>query len=475
MLKLFAKYSLGSVLSAFISLFSTPIITALIIPEELGKASMYTLAFNLILQIVMLGTDQSYVRDFYKHSDAKGKRALFVNCLVPSLVCSLIAFFIIYLFRAPISNLMLGEISHLIVILLGISVFVGVFERFVMLLLRLEKRAILFSFLRFFSAGINFAIIYLYATHIKKDFYAIVYGNILAIMITVLLAIFATGSEWHFRTIHWSKIRPLIRYGLPFVPAFLASWIFEGVDKIVLRDFSSFEELGLFSAAFKFVAILSILQLAFTTFWAPMAMELYESDSITARQKFKNVFSIASALLFIGGLGLITSTDIIMLLFDKQYDKSAQIMPFLLFIPIMYTLSEVTVGGINFKNKTYWHLIIAIVSGVINSVLCYILIPKYGAKGASMSTGLSYIMFFSLRTIISIKYYPFEISKVKLTCAIMLFMAICWMNTFLIFEKRVLMCINIAGIFVTAALYFKEIKHIFRESRKNKIDLQEIV
>ncbi len=475
MLKLFAKYSLGSIFSALISLFSTPIITALIIPEEMGKASMYTLAFNLILQIVMLGTDQSYVRDFYRHTDSKGRRTLFVNCLVPSLVCSLIACLIIYLFRVHISTLLLDQSSDLIVILLGISVFVGVFERFVMLLLRLEKRAILFSFLRFFSAGINFLIIYLYATQVKKDFYAIVYGNILAIMITVVLAICATRSEWHFRTIRWSKIRPLIRYGLPFVPAFLAAWIFEGVDKIVLRDFSNFEELGLFSAAFKFVAILSILQLAFTTFWAPMAMELYESDSIAARKKFKNVFSIASALLFIGGLGLITSTDIIMLLFDKQYDKSAQIMPFLLFIPIMYTLSEVTVGGINFKNKTYWHLIIAIVSGVINSILCYILIPKYGAKGASMSTGLSYIMFFALRTIISIKYYPFKINKVKLICAIMLFMAICWMNTFVIFEKRILMCINIAGIFMTAALYFKEMKQILSESRKNKIDLQEIV
>ncbi len=475
MIKLFAKYSLGSILSAFISLFSTPIITALIIPEELGKASMYTLAFNLILQVVMLGTDQSYVRDFYKHSDVKGKRALFANCLVPSLVCSVIAFFIMYLFRTSISNLMLGKSSDLIVVLLGLSVFLGVFERFVMLLLRLEKRAFLFSFLRFFSAGINFLIIYLYATHVNKDFYSIVYGNILAIIITVLLAILVTRSEWRLQTVCWSKIRPLIRYGLPFVPAFLATWIFEGVDKIVLRDFSNFEELGLFSAAFKFVAILNILQLAFTTFWAPMAMELYESDSNAARQKFKNVFSIATALLFIGGLGLITSTDIIMLLFDKQYDKSAQIMPFLLFIPIMYTLSEVTVGGINFKNKTYWHLIIAIASGVINSILCYILIPKYGAKGASISTGLSYILFFSLRTLISIRYYPFEINKVKLICSILLFMAICWVNSFVVFEKRVLMSINIAGMLITTTLYFSEIKQILRDGRKKEIDLQKIV
>lgn len=468
MFKLFAKYSLGSILSALISLFSTPIITALVIPEEMGKASMYILAVNLVLQIVLLGIDQSYVRDYYKNEDAKNKRILFVNCLIPSLFCCSILFVGFYFFRGSISKLILNEESNLIVFLLGISVFIGVFERFVMLLLRLEKKALLFSLLRFLAAGINFIVIYFYLTKYTKDFYAIVYGNIVGVLFTIIIAIIATRSEWRFNAISWHRISPLLRYGIPFVPAFLAAWLFEGIDKILLRNFSNFEELGLFSAAYKFVAILSLLQLAFTSFWAPMAMELYESDSANAKSKFTNVFSGGAALMFIGGLGLIASTDVVMLLFDKQYNESAQIMPFLLLIPIMYTLSEITVGGINFKNKTYWHLVFAVASGVVNLLLCLVLIPKFGAKGAAMSTGISYIVFFFLRTVVSMKYFNFSINTLKLYCAIVLFLFISWLNTFVILDKILLTSVNIISVFIAVLLYFKEIGVMIRDS-KNKI------
>ncbi|ERJ57721.1 lipopolysaccharide biosynthesis protein [Sphingobacterium paucimobilis] len=458
MFKLFAKYSLGGVLSALISLFSTPIITALIIPVEMGKASMYTLAFNFVLQIVLLGTDQSYVREYYRKTNNSERKKLFMNCMTPGLICTFFFLILFYQFREFISKMILNEHSDLIVVLLGISVFLGVLERFVMLTLRLEKKAISFSFFRFLAAVVSFFVTYLYAIYIDKNFYAIVYGNIAGIFFTVILAIIVTSANWKFGLISWKKIKPLLRYGIPFVPAFLASWIFEGVDKIILRNVASFEELGLFSAAFKFVYILNILQLAFTSFWAPMAMELYESNSPTTRNRFKEVLSIGSAFLFIGGLILISSTDIIMYLFDKQYDDSAQIMPFLLLIPIMYTLSEITVGGINFKNKTYWHLVIAILSGTINFLLCFLLVPIYGAKGAAMSTGFSYILFFILRTIISMNYFSFEIDIFRLLSAVVLFVSICWLNTFLVFEKDVLLYINFLGVLSVVALYFKVIK-----------------
>ena len=76
-------------------------------------------------------------------------------------------------------------------------------------------------------------------------------------------------------------------------------------------------------------------------------------------------------------------------------------MPFLLFTPIMYTISEVTVMGIYFKGKTGWTVIVSLVSGIVNLCLNTILIPKLGAIGAAIATGFSYITFFWIRTILS--------------------------------------------------------------------------
>ena len=50
---------------------------------------------------------------------------------------------------------------------------------------------------------------------------------------------------------------------------------------------------------------------------------------------------------------------------------------------------------------SYLNVIISIISIITNAVLNYILIPKYGAVGAAIATGISYCVFFWLRTLFS--------------------------------------------------------------------------
>lgn len=53
-------------------------------------------------------------------------------------------------------------------------------------------------------------------------------------------------------------------------------WLFNGMDKIALRYWSSFDEIGLYAAAFKVVSVLLIFNGAFCAFWAPTAFRWYE-------------------------------------------------------------------------------------------------------------------------------------------------------------------------------------------------------
>lgn len=62
--KSFLSFSIGTWLRAFISVFTTPIITYLINPEEFGKSAMYATAFGVINTTVLFGTDQAFVRFF---------------------------------------------------------------------------------------------------------------------------------------------------------------------------------------------------------------------------------------------------------------------------------------------------------------------------------------------------------------------------------------------------------------------------
>ncbi len=88
-IKSFFQFSIGQWIAALISFVTTPITTWLIIPEEFGRASMFTLAFNLLLNIALLGADQSFVRMFYEKPEEE-RRNLLWESLMPSLSVGII-------------------------------------------------------------------------------------------------------------------------------------------------------------------------------------------------------------------------------------------------------------------------------------------------------------------------------------------------------------------------------------------------
>ena len=155
------------------------------------------------------------------------------------------------------------------------------------------------------------------------------------------------------------------------------------------------------------IALLNNFQGAFTTFWTPVAYEKYYNNPEDT-EFFSNINQIVSAGMLLISIGLIATKDIVIGLLGEEYQGAQFIFPFLVLMPIMYTISETTVLGINFKKKTKYHIYIASFSAIFNVVGNLLLVPKLGAKGAAISTGLAYVIFFLSRT-----YYAGKLYKIK--------------------------------------------------------------
>ena len=128
------QFSIGQWIAAIISFITTPITTWLIVPDEFGKAAMFTLAFNLILNIVLLGADQSFARFFYERSESKRSNLLWES-LLPSLSIGILTFIIIE-FLARTVRIAFCDANHFTpILLLDITVFIAIIERYALLLL----------------------------------------------------------------------------------------------------------------------------------------------------------------------------------------------------------------------------------------------------------------------------------------------------------------------------------------------------
>lgn len=425
MIRLFLKFSFGTWVSAALSILTLPIITALIRPDQFGRAAMFSLAVGLVHQLVTLGADQAYAREYYSRSPGEDRAALLRDALALPLGLSVAAAMAIVVLAEPVTRLLFGEPDRFAALLLAATVVMMLAERFAMLTLRMEQRAVAFSFLRILFALTTFLVTLGYALLVDTSFHAIAAAQLAGLVLVSVIAIGAARKSWRPGAVSPAGIRSALAYGLPFIPAFAAMWVVEATDKIALRYFTDFTELGIFSAAYRFIALVTLVQAGFSTFWVPVSFDLYERDPSLARATFSRSLNVMTALLFAAGFAVLLAKELIALLFAADYRDAAWVMPFLLFVPLMYALSEISSGGINLARRPRWHSVIAVVTAAANVALNLLLVPGLGALGAAVATGCSYMLFFALRTHISQRLFPIDLGAGRLLPILAAFSACC--------------------------------------------------
>lgn len=274
-IKDFLSFSVGTWVRALISFFTVPITTYLIIPEEFGKAAMFSLVYNIALLFSLVGLDQSFVRHYYE-SDKRNE--VFWNCLIPALTIALLISSVFITFGKSLSVLLYGDSYKAIGWLFSVSLLTGVLQRFNELSIRMQKKGLLFSGLIVVNSLSNVAGTIVYALLISRDFYSIVFGQIIGNLSAFLVGSFADNELRRFSKVSLSKIKEHLKFGVPFLPTALLFWLFSSIDRISLRQYSTFNEIGLYSAAFKIVSVINLVQAGFTTFWTPVVYERYESE-----------------------------------------------------------------------------------------------------------------------------------------------------------------------------------------------------
>lgn len=465
--KRFLSFSVGSWINAVISLIGIPIISRFIDPEEYGKASMFTLAVSLLQCVFVLGVDQSFAR-FYNETDEEKRKQLFRDALLPVIALCLAGIVGLLLFRRPISVILFGSPDFILETnILGISILVVSLIRMGLLSLRMQNKAKQYSFLQIVNALTTLVCTIAYARFVSRSFTAIIVGFAVSQLMVLILSVWFDRATWAelFRgrlDVNTPRIRILLLYGLPFIPTFIVDWFFQGIDRTFLRVYSNYAELGLYASAVKISMSLSILQTGFTTFWIPFAYERYTKtpDDRAFYGRFFNVLTFAFGVLI---AGILLFDNILIQLFPPIYHDIKYIFPFLLFVPMLYTLSEVTVVGINYNKRTINHLYIAIGASLMNAVAAYLLVPAYGARGAAIATFVAYIVFFVLRTSISLKYYsvPYDFRKFGVTMLIMSGFALAK----LVFTNGYVNLASIPCIMLLTLMYKSDIlkfKHIYR-------------
>lgn len=427
----------GPIIGLFISLFTVPVVTRSISPEEFGRSSLFTLVYTIFNLVALLGLDQAFIR-FFNDEGINKKKLLYNSLILPLILCIIIISGII-IFHTQLSFWLFNQYEPLINILLCFFLPLLIVNRFAMLIIRMELRGKLYSILNVVSQIVNFFCLLLFIVFYEKTFRSIVYATILAAFINTVTVISVTWKNWNLTGLHIDKIllSQLLRFALPLVPTTILFWIISSFDKIGLKQWSTYEQIGLYAASFKIVSLLVVFQNIFTTAWIPVAYKWHEEQ--VDKKYFEKVHDIILAVLCAGVSLIVVFRKIFIMILGEAYNNSSGIMVYLLFVPVMYTLSSAMTIGIDIAKKTEYNLYAASICACMNIIGNYMLIPPLGAKGASISTAFSYIVFFFIRIYFSRKaWIKFSIKMVSFDVILLVILVLCVEFVFSIFIEIII-------------------------------------
>ena len=434
-LKSFVTIGAATVVNMIIGFLTAPIITRIVDPLEYGQFSIFTMYTGLATMVLCLGMDQSLVRFFYKQDTTEYKRRLIWETLLLPLGLTLLFLAAgLLLIRFDIITF---EFNWLNTVLLAVNILLSVIYRFTALMVRLNHNNKLYGVLQVMQKGtyVAFALLFLLVLR-KGGVFSLCLATVLSIGLCFLISVVSQKKYYVGRGMagrfEGGELHELLRFGFPYIFSMGITALFQSLDKMSLNLSRTYSEVGVYASAMTFISLFGIIQTSFNTVWAPKSVEHYEKNP-EDRQFFKTVFNVMSFLMFGFGIALILFKDLFAFLLGAKYREAAYIMPFLIFSPIMYTISETTVCGINFAKRSVMHIYIAAGACMCNFLGNTYLVPILGCRGAAISTGMSYIIFFLLRTIIAERLFHVGFNLWKIAIITIVTIGYAAYNTFFAF------------------------------------------
>lgn len=399
--KKIAAFALGPLGGAVLAFITLPIITWFFSPEDIGRIAMLQITVSFSVLLFGLGLDQAYVREYY---ESKSRPALLKATMFPGFLLLTTTSGLILIMPHLISNLLFEVSSIRLSILTIICLQAAFISRFLSLVLRMQERGIAFSLSQLLPKLLFIVIIGTYIMlNIGYGLFELVSAHTASIVLVCIILSWNTRKEWlsGIRQITDAKMQTeLLRYGFPLILGGVAFWGLTATDKVFLRIFSTFEELGIYSVSVSFAGAATILQSLFSTVWMPTVYKwASQGKGLEKIQQITRYVLVCVLLIFcLAGM----FSWVVDFILPKKYENVKYILVACLGYPLLYTLSETTVVGINLVKKTSYAMTAAVIAFMLNVIGNYFLIPSFGAAGAAVSTGIAFWAFLVLRTEFSI-------------------------------------------------------------------------
>ncbi len=406
--KLFSNtliFTVGKFVSKLIVIFMLPFYTLYLSAAEYSTSDLITQLCNLIIPIAGLGVSEGIFRNAAGGSE--DKEAFFTNGIMLMLFGSMG-----FLALSPLLSLTgyFGDYVWLIILYVLASNIHSVCAQYVCAIGRTK----LFSGQGILNTALTVSLNILFLVGFDMGIVGYVLSIILADFISALFLVLVAKLYKAFRPrkINRRQMGELLRFCLPLVPSTVFWWITSVSDRYMVAYFVSDAENGLYSVAYKVPTLLTYVVTIFNDAWKLSAVS--DADGEERTRFYSKVYRYYIAVMFMGGLVLTATAPLsAAILFADSYHSAWIFIP-ILSAATVFTSLDTFMGSAYFTvKKTSMSLWTSLAGAVLNILLNFLMIPDYGAMGASVATLASYFIVFLIRAVTMKRFIPFRLYPLK--------------------------------------------------------------
>jgi O-antigen/teichoic acid export membrane protein len=396
-------YNIGNFFTLGISIFLLPIYTKYLSPNEFGIIDLFMVIGTFINLTIALEISQGLGRYYQEAKNDREKKdytssAFWFTFLVYSLF-----FFLSFLFSDFFSFFILDDYGNRLIFLLAIFAIVtnGIFI-FTQNQLKWQiqpKHSVIASLVYFFVlASVTIYLLVIKDLEVESVFIGQISGNIIA----SILAIFYARKNYGF-IFRINKFKEMVFYSSPLVLSSIGIVLTMYVDRFVIKDLLSFEELGIYGVAFRFTAISGFVIMGFKQSLTPLIFKNYKKKETPS--DISNIFNIfiISALIAVAG-SIMFAKEIFIIFTTEAFYSSANLIAILIMAVFFHNM-YIFAPGLLIAKRTKFIPLIAIASAALNLSLNYAFIPSFGLLGAAYASLISAVSSFLFYFFMSNKYY----------------------------------------------------------------------
>ena len=264
--------------------------------------------------------------------------------------------------------------------------------------------------------------IFLISYILKKDLYL---GKIIPEALTIIIFAIILSICYTKKGFNTAYIKHALKISLPLILHGAALNILSNSDRIMITWLADASQAGIYSLVYSLGMVTYAITLSIDGIWIPwftnkMKEKSYDEINYITKDYIKLITYIMCGL-------IIVSPEILKILASKSYWEGIKLIPIIIVANFLFFAYNIYSNLEHYYKKSNQITALTILAAVLNLVLNYIFIPKFGYVAAAFTTAISYFVIFILHSIysktlnsnvFSIKMFILPIIEIFIFCAL---------------------------------------------------------